>query len=596
MKTTLILLPLLCLSIASLAQTPQMEVFNPPTSGNGYSDLFNTILSVKKTTGANAVNGIAVFVYWNAVDNGCQSSSCQGQPPADVTGTGTCAEADCFWGTTAEPGIDQELLGYINGQSSNGLKSHNQKLNLILVPVPEGNGTSSDNGVPHYVFQPNTYSNWCSACSSLQPQDQATCQAWQGDSGAPTGGADGVWNVNECNLTQGGTCSGSTDQSGFPVLYEAPFAVAWSTFVNRVFKHYSSSGSFNGPAIAPYLGYIRVGLAEGGENQPYCTVDNKGIWPSPAGLSYDNSSGGTINADWYTTVKNYPACASPTDDTCQGKDAFLEGNVSQPGVPFQGYEQTIWATLQTDLANWDTVSHIMGNTHAGPPGLNDTNYADVEACILSGNPIGSPLCSVKDYSTTSGFGMEALSEWDVANGPDNCTDDWCYNFDQYHGYGLNLYLQTSYPNSEPGYTIVSISGTSSTTLEVTCASTPVCAYGGKGGNLQPLAAGEVVKISGNSGTSGTFTIATVIDGTHFTLDTSLCGVNGNVCGAGSNGTAYSADYLPDTIPFAIKNYVDTLEVYFCDWAYGFSANSSNDGCDTQESPYKTNYASILSNP
>src|SRR5579863_7227454 len=156
MKPTLIILVMSCLAICGWAQTPQMEIFNPPTMNQtGYGDVFN-FLALKKTTGANAVDGVAVFLYWGRVDNGCRSTTCQGLPPNDVTGTGTCAEADCFWGTTANPGIDQELLDYINGPSGNGLASHSQKLNLILVPVPEGTG-SNGNGVPPYVFQPNTY-------------------------------------------------------------------------------------------------------------------------------------------------------------------------------------------------------------------------------------------------------------------------------------------------------------------------------------------------------------------------------------------------------------------------------------------------------
>ena len=587
MKLTLIIFTTLCLAVSCWAQAPQLEVFNPPTSTqSGYADLFN-ILAKTKTTGTSTVaNGVAVFLYWGQTDNGCQSSTCAGQPPSDVTGTGTCAEADCFWGTTANPGIDQELLGYINGLSGNGLASHGQKLNLILVPVPEGNG-SGGNGIPPYVFQPGTYSNWCPICSSSQPQDMVTCGLWPGDSGTPTGGAEGVWNVNSCNLTEGGTCSGSTDHSGFPVLYEAPFAEAWSTFVDRVFKHYSSSGSFNGPTIGTHLGYIRVGLAEGGENQPYCTIHSAslGIWPSPAGLSYDLANG--ITPNWYQTADNYPACATGSTDTCRGKDAYLEGKVSQPGVAFQGYVQTIWSVLQNDLATWNTVPNIMANTHSGPPSLTDTNYADVEACIFSGNPIGSSLCSVTDYAGTSGFGMEALSEWDVANGPDNCTDDWCYNFDLYHGYGLNLYLQTAFPNSEPGYTISSIASTGGA-WEVTCSSP--CATTGNGGSLQPLAKSEPVKIV-STNTNGTFSIASVINSTQFTI--SLCGVNGNVCAAGTGGTVYSMDYLPDTVPFAITNYADTLELYYCDWAYAFSTNSSNDGCATQESPYQAAYASVL---
>src|ERR1700719_4185569 len=190
MKRLFFCLALLCCAINVCAQSPQLEILNPPTSGTGYNDLFNILL--KQTQ----VNGITVFLTWGNVDNGCQVSTCSGQSPSTVLGEGlqqgTCLETYCDWSA-----IDPELLGYINGQSSNGLASHGQKLNLIIVIIPEGQFTN--NNVPAYVFNPSNYGrSWCTGCSSTEPQDLVTCPAWSGDSNAPTGGGDGVWNVNTC--------------------------------------------------------------------------------------------------------------------------------------------------------------------------------------------------------------------------------------------------------------------------------------------------------------------------------------------------------------------------------------------------------------
>jgi hypothetical protein len=155
MRRLLVTLTLLYSSMRVYAQTPQLEVFNPPSSTQtGYSDLFSSILSKKHTNGTPIVNGISVFMIWGEVDNGCQNASCTSE-------TGTCLEQYCNWST-----IDTQLLDYINGTNNNGLAANGQKLNLIIVIIPEGEFTN--NYVPTYVFNPNTYSgSWCSGCTFL---------------------------------------------------------------------------------------------------------------------------------------------------------------------------------------------------------------------------------------------------------------------------------------------------------------------------------------------------------------------------------------------------------------------------------------------
>ncbi|HEY3972206.1 MAG TPA: hypothetical protein VGM18_04330 [Candidatus Sulfotelmatobacter sp.] len=593
MKRVLVALIVLYCALGMYAQSPQLEILNPPTSGqSGYNDIFNTLLKETRTGGGNAVAGITVFLTWGAVDNGCEVTACAGETPAVVLAAGqqigTCLEPDCYWSA-----IDTELLNYINGPSSNGLASHGQKINLIIVIIPEGQTTNND--VPNYVFQPANYTHsWCTGCSTAQPQDLVTCPAWPGDSNVPTGGSDGVWNVNQCRLTGGGSCSGTdlADVSGgYPVLYEAPFMSAYRIFVQRVLKHYSSAGSGSGPTIGQYLGYIRPGLAEGGENQPLCTTGtvggtNYGIWPNAKGLSYDLSN--SIDPDWFQTTSAY-TYPSPCDTytSCQGKDAYLEGVNNPPG-----YVSTLFSEMQTDLNMWNadytTPINIVANTHTGPPGNTDLSYANVEASIFASyGPVSG--------HGVSGFGMESLSEWDVANAPSNCTQNWCANFTTYsdsgsNPYMLNLYLQTTTPNSEPVFSISSITHTTgASTATVNCTST--CATTGASGGL--LKQTQWVKVAGNSGTSGTFTISSVNSSTQFVIGT--CGVGGNTCGAGSSGTLYTGDYLPDTIPFAKSYYADTIEVYFCDWEFAFASPPASQ-CPATLSPYSGDYASVLSNP
>jgi hypothetical protein len=589
MKQSLFAVILLC-AISACAQI-NLEIVNPPTSTQtGYSDIFNTLLAKTNGGGGNVVNGITVFLDWGNVDNGCETSVCAGQAPASVPTSeqiGTCLEADCYWAA-----IDPELLDYIDGPSSNGLASHGQKINLIVVAVPEGQSTS--NGIPWYVFQPSLYTHtWCSGCSTSQPQDLSTCTFWSGDSSAPTGGGDGLWNVNTCRMTGGGTCPGSTLSDvtgGYPVLYEAPFMSAYRIFVQRLLKHYSSMGSGSGPTIGQYLGYIRIGLAEGGENQPLCTTGtvsgtNYGIWPSPQGLSYDLVN--SIDPDWFATTTATPPC-SPTS-ACQGKDAYLEGINYAPG-----YVKTMWSEMQSDLASWDpdyspNWINLVANTHTGPPGNSDISYANIEASIFgSYGPVSS--------NGVSGFGMESLSEWDVANAPSDCTENWCANFTTYSSSGtnpdkLNLYLQTTTPNSEPVYTVSSITHSSGSTSTVTCSST--CATTGATGGL--LKTTQWVKITGNSGASGVFTISSVSSSTQFVVTS--CSGTGDSCTAGtfSGGTIYTGDYLPDTIPTAVAYYADTLEVFFCDWEFAFVASPIS-SCPAHNATYSADYASILTTP
>jgi hypothetical protein len=250
-----------------------------------------------------------------------------------------------FSGLASTTGVGSGPLA-IADFNGDGIEYHaNQKINLVIEMVPEG-GSTAATVVPAYVYDAAHYSNWCTQCvTNGAMQDMVSCPAWSGSVSAPTCKSNqpnpplqqcastniqaGVWNQNECHLTgvNGKSCGTSpfTDISGYPVLYEEPIITAYETFVGAVLKHYSSQGTGNGPTIGKYIGYIRIGLANGGENLPTCTSTGSGsntvgIWPSPQGLDKALNSGGNVTPDWFVSTNPCPGGGGATDEAaCRGK-------------------------------------------------------------------------------------------------------------------------------------------------------------------------------------------------------------------------------------------------------------------------------------
>jgi hypothetical protein len=623
------LLPLLLLlsSIPSWAQ--QLEVFNPPTStGNtqAYTDLFSVVLPK-----ATHLNGMTVLIPWGTVDTG-ESAPCQE----------TTQVKNCDW-----PAIEQQLLAYINGPNNDGFGlAHypGTKLNLIIVLVPEaGPNGGYQNVVPQYVFNAGTYSNWCPSCSPTEPQDVVTCAnsgaPWPGDLGGPTcsntnsappanepcTGSNvnaGVWNSGNpstgqapaCHLTGKGnaSCYGSNNfntMGGFPVLYETPIMTAYQQFIETLLFHYSTQGlTTNGRYIGSFIGYIRVGLAQGGENLPTCTVEEPGgtgIWPSPNGLSHDMGLG---VYDWYKT-------STTCTGNCQGKYAYLNGDPNQSGDDGPGYVAAMYEAFMNPTNGvfyyFDNGSfpnlQLMSNSHAGPPFNSDLGYADTEASIFAGltQEYGEQIYR-PPYAGQNGFGMEALSEYDVFSLPVGrpCGDDWCANFATYWpSYtGGNQYLQTETPNLQATYSISSVSTQTNRNGIVTCSGSSNCTNFSNAGDDSPdsagaqpslLYSGEGFALSVGSGQKASYKIGQILTGTTFSCDPATpCPQNLN------QQTLWQGDYLPDTIPFALNNYADTLEIYFCDWDYALNKNSgtNGNGCQAYDATYSPLYLNVLNNP
>lgn len=596
MKKSLLIASLLFFSHSLWSQTkPAMEILGPPTSSNPpapWNDLFNNVLP-------NAA-GINVFMVWGSIDNVPGGT----QPCTEISGSN-----QCDWSA-----YDPILLNYIYGSNgsgtcTNGLCKYNQtkKLNLIVEILPEGSQAATY--IPAYVYNSLNYSAWCGQCSSSAPQDLVTCGDWAADASAPTCGTVGsgsqqcqtaeigIWNSTQCQYynqttkTWSNSCPNTSgtnsDISGYPVLYEVPLMTAWANFAKNIIKHYSSSGSGSGRTIAPYIGYIRFGLAEGGENGPMCTVINKssGIWPNYQGLNDGIER-------WYETEETCQGNPPPFETDCEGKDAYLEGVTYPPG-----YMKTMVKAFQSyvDTYNPGNVQVVI-NTHTGPPFLTDPTYADTEATLIAG---------LTNTTEELGFGMEALSVGDPYNYGlgQECTDDWCANFDKYYTDDLNLYLQTIIPNPEPTYGLTSVT-LSGTTATATCSGSCISSNGQLGKGLtvdEPIIiTGNLGVTGGSPGTNGTFQIAsTNLTGEQFTFSIAngCSGNSGNACGGGSGGTIETGDYLPVTIPFAASRHTDTLEIYWCDWEFAFSSDSQSVGCPAYQNPgLSQTYAFWLTNP
>jgi hypothetical protein len=594
---------------SSLAQN--LQIYQPPQPGaTGYSDLFSPQNGVSSPNllGKPHVNGITVFYPWSAVDAG--SSPC-------VESGGTNG---CLW--TIVDGVLQDYINGNNGQigvNGNGLAHYGQKINLIIEMVPEASTTDTTQ-VPNYVYK-FPYGSWCATCAA---QDMVSCpNAWKADSAAPTcsGGTPsqihqcgdpgygtpqaGVWNVNQCHLTGNSSNSGLScgnsgpynDYSGFPVVYEAPIMKAYETYVDTVLKHYSSQGTAPGPTIGQYIGYIRIGLADGGENLPICTSANinnapttTGIWPSPQGLAYDLTNYGSLGPDWFVTTNPCPGGAND-ELACRGKYAYLGGSPNGVQTDGPGYVLTIFRAFQSSRTNYSGngfTPSVMANIHAGPPTNNpDTSWSDQDAAIFT-----IPC----DSCTGAGFGEESLNEYDLLDSKqDPCTDDWCNLFDEYHVYGGNLYLQTTTPNPFVTAQIASVSKQNQT---VTCMNNCTIAASFPGSSFKGLQPQEGFALVDSTGKEEMFKIAstTITSMTQFTFDPT---------------TPYLGDltppiilrvgdYLPDTIPFAAFHSANTLEVYFCDWEVAYNlANSGTLGCQSANlvtATQATAYANILSNP
>lgn len=159
----------------------------------------------------------------------------------------------------------------------------NKKVNLMLIPISySSNGNNPTGGwnsfTPQYVFG----------------------SAWANDAQVIT--ANGGVTPNALDVVtcpnSGYAGSSSVPNSGYPVVYEAPFYVAYENFIGAVITHYNSG--------FPNIGYMRFGLSVGDETNAYCTAEMQAL-PAP------NTFGGSSTWEPYIAMmSNFEKSQGPT--------------------------------------------------------------------------------------------------------------------------------------------------------------------------------------------------------------------------------------------------------------------------------------------
>jgi hypothetical protein len=507
-------------------------------------------------------------------------------------------------------------MQYINSGSFAG-----KKIALIIEPVSD---SAPNIATPQYVF----LTTWA---GSSTPQDVIVCGGYQGDvdgatcpvSGTfPSAGNDvAIWNINGlgsgpsngCTPLNGShlscsTCSSTiTDFTGFPIVYEKPFMTAYQGFLTQVATHYNvTTGTKDGPTIAPYIAYVRVGMAEGGENQPNCTTvmgsapqPTSPISSPPAGyivdinhVDYVATGGGNRGATAMPTCA--PAgCTTAPDGQIPGWYNAGTWYQGPPGIPMwpgikgqfgtggepggyadNGYLST-WvgsvnpsdgtgyiALMASFLQSLGASFPFAIGAHTGPPANTSIAYANSDAIIASVNGVGFGMESVNVYDSYQySLGVFPTSE-----------DDWAHNFQAYPA--PVHYLQTffpGFPTHAPGYVVTSGS-TSPAGNGITLSSgsaTANCV--GDCSIFTSMINGYPIYVSGNSDPQlDGITLSTVCSGSctpdYLTFSTTAPGSSPPDY---PGGTVWAPDYWPIIMPFAVRHGATVIEVYECDLDYAF---------------------------
>jgi hypothetical protein len=252
------------------------------------------------------------------------------------------------------PGLDWESIEHRPGdydfsEFDKGLKRYydaGKKVNIIVRPVSNG---GVNHNTPDYVFT----DKWAQSVGAPR-LDVVTCRAYHGD---------------------------GSRESGFPAVYEAPFKTAYKKFIAAVLQHYANN---------PHIGYIRFGLAVGGEAFAWCSDDLKSL---------------------------------------RGENSFSKSRWLQYVEEMDAYEESLHPTMQLMAA----INEQRDNAHNSW----DMSYADEEARIA--------------VAHGQGFGAQGWqrSDNDSYAAGQACHSDWCALFDKYAG-KVPLELQQAGPSDPNG--------------------------------------------------------------------------------------------------------------------------------------------------
>ena len=575
----------------------------------------------------SSVSGIGVTVSWASIDKGCTNVQNPPNYPAECTTLRSSCSIAAQWSDFNFCELDKDLLAYIN-YSGTGTPFTGKRIAIIIWGASDQNPNNSFD-TPSYVFT----TAWASDPRvSSQPQDAIVCGAWPGNvnsgtscpvvlgSASKVGNKDfAIWNAgtlpNSCVILSGGgdlkcstTCS-SLEFGGFPIVYEKPYMVGYQNFLRAFAQYYSpTSPNPNGRQIAPYIGYVRVGLGQGGENQPFCATLGTIIPPTTITTSAQTPAGYLVetNGNLYVatgsgkgTSANIPACDTPgctggPDGTIPGwyntgmytsgasTNAMWPGPAGVQGGQSKQYTDNGYLSQFPNGATGyvaSMVSFLKGlgasfpfaiSAHNGPPADSTVAYADSNAIMASLNGIGFGMqtLSVADSFTYAAGQYSATSPYAPS------VSDWVHNFRTLPA--PVHYLQSYYPGSNgsfaAGYPISSISINSPAAGIITISCVSDCSF----------YAGGPIYITGSadSGMNGIWptTCATTATGTCVSSTNNIelapmpfpTGLIG-----GNNGIVWSPNYWPITMPFGIQSDATSFEIYECDLDFALGLYPGN---------------------
>jgi hypothetical protein len=607
---------------------PEIVTTCPPGSATNFCNFVNYELPY--------VSGIGVKVPWGSIDTcymqagGTQQPCLSTEPP-----TTDCPRTspDNYYYFCA---LDTLLEAYITVFNSQPQLA-DKKIVLILNGITDGT-PNNNNYTPDYVFTTAWANGIPGGCTSgCPPQDVVVCSTWKGNitnsppscpvSGTVNPGSYAVWNalgdsspfLTNCN-TYGASglscatasCGGAQSLGGFPIPYEQPFMAAYQAFVRAIAQHYNTTtGKGGGALIAPYIAYVRVGMAEGGENQPICAAtgyipqSSRGSTVQAGYVVGPNSGTGTLyvatgagtTASGAMPTCSTAGCTTAPDGAMPGwynvgsYGPVGSGNAIWPGptglrADPEGYWDdgylTVWPPSSISAGTPGYITAMVTflkslrasfpfdiSAHDGPPSNGsapaNVSYADSEAIVASANGVG--------------FGMEAVSIGDAqafaTRAFPTSNTDWVHNFKTYAApvHHLQMYNPVvgsyTYPANQyfaPGYSVYNIA------VDVTGIATINCGTALALVDCTPFSS-EPVYVVGNSNpalngiwATGTACSPCVCSASALQFCAPFTPTSTQYYG---DGTVWAPDYWPMVMPFAVQHNATTLEVNQCDLDYTF---------------------------
>jgi hypothetical protein len=325
--------------------------------------------------GSSAVYGVNIYVPWASVDTGSP-------------GTGS-SEYDFS-------ALDAQVSYYTANYPS-------KKVNLMWMAVNYGNVNDSTGGVnqmtPAYVFT-------TSYASSLGagPQDVTYCSTYPGANGY---GSASTQTVQYTNASMS-----NFDSTGYPVVYETPFATAYQNFVKAVIAHYNGNST---------IGYIRFGLSVGDEADAYCTAQMQAL-PAPNTFVSPDSWENYISAVESTEKSSTPSMtlmeslnALDTTPDPTTLPSFEAATAVGNGFGFgsNGWEQSDISALQSNdptscTADWCALFQQY-HSQAVQLELQPANPSDVSA----NNPTGNLATLITETAATNYATILELAQSDL---------------------------------------------------------------------------------------------------------------------------------------------------------------------------------------